>query len=263
MMGAKGTPIEGVKTSKSFTLKELDRLAKRFDLGSDWVRLQLKYIDRTLLSEWLFADLEDSDIPKGSIRKADHLHQFELMMEVERFKTALGFHGARWVTMDAQSEKRAGEDLNLLLLIEGSSAAGWVVPPKFITVTMKSGRAATKPVEPVAFDLAQWKKRGWERNVLFEGDRLPPPKEGERREETPINSLCTALSVHIEDLERTISQAVLFTQEEPWVPIEYRREKFQIGMHIPKPVRDRIVETELGVDMALPHDELPEDVKVA
>jgi len=289
-VGEKGTPIEGVKT-KSVTISKLNGLAKRFDETPIWVKINLTYLKLSILAEerqemeekgvketrsakqindetekkarielatWLFGDLEDNELPRGSIRRADHMMQLCDFMQDRRFNAAMTFHGARWISLDEQSEKRAGEDLNLLLLIEGTSAAGWLVPPNFITVQTRDGRTANRPVRPVVFDIAKWNKRGsWERNVRFEGDTDPPPKEGEPRRDTPIRDLCSALSVHIEDLERTVSNMILYTQEEPWVPLDYQ-DKFRIGMSIPMAIRDRIVGSGLGVDLVA-----EKDVKVA
>lgn len=263
MNSREGTPIEGVETKtrkKSFTLKQLDQLAKRFGKSSDWVRQQLAYVPRDELAGWLYYDLEDHELPQGSIRKADHLRLYDRDAEIFRFKFVLQYHGACWLRMDDSSEKRAGEDINVLVLIEGSCASGWLVPPKYFTVTTNRGRSAKKQADPVQFDLAQWKKRGnWERNVLFEGDTKPPPTD-EVKVDSPVGRLCSILGVHVEDLERSVSNLVLTCAEDPWVPLDYSSEQFKIGLAVPSAIRYRLLESGLGADI---ERESPADAKTA
>ena len=219
---------------------ELISLASKFGKGVEWVDRKLMYVSRKCLYEWLTPEMI-GDLENSSVRRCSHINRCVLEDEsLFRFEKAHEFHGACWLTMDEFSTKRAGEDLNVLILLEGSSAVGLLIPPRILSFSGRSETCHPAPAHIVEFELSQTKRNGEHIFVSFEGDL-------DNRNDSPIKSLCTLLGVHIKDLRRSLSRAVLKTKEEPWVPLPYKDSKFQLGFTIDKAIKERLIERGLDV----------------
>lgn len=255
-MGSKGTAIEAVKTKTkvAFTMAQLYKLAARYYLSKEWVKDVLKYVDdRTWVAEQLRHELGDDQIePEGLPRKLYIENTVEENLKDLRFERALEFSGAVWLELDEDSEKHLHTKNSCLLVLQGGrSCVGVILPPRTVMQIRhdRSGKEKMIPrpnTKKVEFTLHRWEKRGsFPRNVFFEGDDV-------RKEEgvpirSPLGELCSRLSVNVEDLERTISNLVLRTEED-WFALPFTAPHFIIGKTVPSETRDRLLQHGFGID---------------
>jgi len=255
-MGSKGTAIEAVetKTRVAFTMAQLYTLAARYYLSKEWVKNVLKYVDdRTWVAEQLRHDLPDDKIEVEGLPRRLYIENcVEEELKDLRFERALDFSGAMWLELDEDSEKHLHTKNRCLVVLQGGrSCVGVILPPRTV-MQIKHDRSGAEKMIPrpntkkVEFTLHRWEKRGsFPRNVFFEGDDV-------RKEEgvplkTPIGELCSRLSVNVEDLERTISNMVLRTEED-WHAMKFEAPHFIIGRTAPAETRNRLLEHGFGVD---------------
>ena len=216
---------------------ELITLAAELGKEIEWVDKQLLYVSRTDLHEWIGPAVDA--VKDSSIGIADHLRMYERDKGIRcRFEAAKKFHGACWLTMDDLSSKRKNEDLNVLVLVEGSSSVGCLIPPKKLASARKGEEGSFRVEDPVMFRL---KKMRNGTHVWFDGD------DNVEVNDSPIKSLCSTLGVTIKDIRRSVSSLILRTMEEPWVPLNYRDNKFQLGIMVNKAIKDRLIGSGLPV----------------
>ena len=222
---------------------ELITLASGFGKDVTWVDNQLKYLSRFDLLACLDTSVSES-IKSSSIRMAEHLRMFEREEGSRlRYSAALGFHGSCWLKLDKFSDKRPNEDLNTLILLEGSKKVGWIIPPKVVLSAKRGEEGARRPAEPVVFDLLKRRRNGSPMYILFEGD------ENQNQKSSPINDLCALLGVQIKDVRRSVNDLVLKTKDEIWTPLNYRENKFHLGFTVDKSIKERIIDS--GIQAAV------------
>ena len=218
---------------------ELISLASKFGKGAEWVDEKLMYVSRTCLREWLTPEMVGN--LESSIRRNRHLELCSMEDEPRcRFEKAREFHGACWLTMDSFSAKRKGEDLNVLVLLEGSCDIGLLIPPKALPSAARGAAYRLAQAYPVEFELVSSERDIEPIFISFEGDH-------DGRESSPVKYLCTLLGIHIKDLRRSLNSLILKTKEEPWIPLVYKENKFQLGFLVDKAIKERLIERGLDV----------------
>jgi hypothetical protein len=256
-MSEQGAAIEAVEIKtrdQKFTMAQLYKLAGRYYLGEGWVRETLRYCGRGWLAEQLrHNDSEDVLEGEGLPRKLYIENVLESELEELRYQCGLYFTGAIWLDLDEGSQKRISEYNKVLVVLQGDgSHCGAIIPPETVLQARRNetgGRLFPRPnTKKVEFSLHRWLKRGsFPRNVFFEGDDVK--KEAGVPLKSPIGELCFRLSVHVEDIERTISNLVLETGD--WYKMRFKAPHFVMGGAVPGDIRDRLLEQEYGIDEPL------------
>lgn len=251
-MGEQGTPIEGVEVKRKFTMAQLYKLADRYYLDKEWVKTALKYCGRDWLALQLRCDDKDEDIePEGLPRRLYIDNVVSEKLNQNRFEVACHFSGAAWLELDEDSEKQVHEKNKTIVLLQGTGHVGVLVPPTTIMQVKRKPDGSEKLIprphsKAVEFSLHRWDKRGsFPRNVFFEGDDVK--KEEGVPIKSPLGELCSRLSVNVEDLERSVSNLVLKTEED-WVRMNFYPPHFVVHKTVPSEMRRLLLKHGLGVD---------------
>lgn len=213
-----------------YTLAQLEPLALDMGYTREQLREFDRYLPREVLGNALMAGVPPEKRAKGGIvGRKRRLNSMEGVMLQARLGAAQEFTGVLpRLTMLSSARKRAGEQVDILVWLDGENSNGLIIGPN---------------KKEADFDLAENPGDFGSRFIFFEGD------EGSYQgKHTPIKGVATAVSVTINDLRAAVDNAVksVLAPSSGWIEVGKDEDDVPVINHLDKPARDRMLLHECG-----------------
>ena len=188
---------------RTYTLRQLEPLAAALGYGKEQLRELDRYLPRGLLGDTLMTAVPPEKRGKGGIvGRKRAVSDMEAVMLEARLGAAQEFTGVLpKLTMIESARKRAGEEVDVLVWLDGENSNGLIIGPN---------------KKEADFDLAEYVGDYGSRFIFFYGD------DGEYEGHTPIKGVATAAEVTINDLRASVDAAVksVLAPDSKWVELD-------------------------------------------